>query len=617
MAAWAFYQAGAQVVTTESFDATTFPPSGWMIKPPLAQNIWIRVTTGTVPTASTHSGAGMARFRSSSQAVASGAKQTLITKTVDYMNRGTQAANVSLWMYRDDTSPSYDSLQVFVTLVDSLDASAVWLGTICRNRTYAIPDTQASNGWYQYTFSVPTSITNNAVTRFIFQGNNEAITPGTVGQAANIFVDDINYDEFPSPCTGVPNVGNIVAQFPTLCGGTGSSNLSFSNPIVGLSGLSYSWESSSSASGPWTSFSTNPTANTGTITTTTYYQCVVTCTPSSSTYTTPVDSVVVLSATPLTITVSPSPAIACVNGNGVTVVASGAVDYSWSPATGLDTTAGSTVVASPSTNTQYTVFGTDSLGCSDTALVNVVLQNPPTVIMSATPNDTVCGGEQVILNSVQGNTQGLTYLWSDGKTTRRDTIIVTSSATYSVTVTNAAGCSATGSINVTAMPAQNSGFSYTVNGNTYSFTDTTMGGSQWFWDFGDGNSSTNQNPVYTYSTPGTYTLTFIVTGACKTDTIMVTIEVYPLGVNALNINHAFYCYPNPTQDAIQLHANGDILSAVVYDLNGRRVSGITNSKKSNEMRLDVSNLPQGMYQVQAILKDQTILKTSFLKNSNK
>lgn len=614
MAALAFFQAGAQVVTTESFDATTFPPAGWMIKPAMTTNIWIRVTNGTSPTATPHSGNGMARFRSSSQAVATGTKQTLITKAVDYMNRGTSAANVSLWIYRDDTSPSYDSLQVFVTMVDSLDASAVWLGTICRNRTFSIPDTQAANGWYQYTFSVPTFITNNAVTRFIFQGNDEAITPGAAGQAANIFIDDINYDEFPSPCTGTPNVGNIVAQFPTICGGSGSTNLTFSNPITGMSGLSYSWESSASASGPWTPFSTNASANTGTISATTYYQCVVTCTPSSSIYTTPVDSVVVSSSAPLTVSVTPSPAVACINGTGVTITASGATNYSWSPATGLDTTAGSTVVALPTTNTQYTVFGTDSLGCSDTALVNVVLQNPPTVNITATPNDTVCSGEQVILNSVANQVPGYTYLWSDGKTTRRDTITVTATATYSVVVTSGAGCSASGSFVVTAMPAQNSGFSYTVNGNTYTFTDTTIGGTQWFWDFGDGNSSSNQNPVYTYSTPGSYTVTFIVTGPCKTDTIIVPIEVYPLGIQSLQSNHSFYCYPNPSNDQIQIHANTEILSVTIYDLNGRRVMEIMNNKKNDLMHADVSGLPHGMYQVKAVMKDESVLKTSFMKN---
>ncbi len=42
-------------------------------------------------------------------------------------------------------------------------------------------------------------------------------------------------------------------------------------------------------------------------------------------------------------------------------------------------------------------------------------------------------------------------------------------------------------------------------GNTVNFLDMSMGNpDSWFWDFGDGNSSTQQNPTYTYSQPGIY-----------------------------------------------------------------------------------------------------------------
>jgi beta propeller repeat protein len=43
---------------------------------------------------------------------------------------------------------------------------------------------------------------------------------------------------------------------------------------------------------------------------------------------------------------------------------------------------------------------------------------------------------------------------------------------------------------------------------TVAFEDTSIGSPKgWKWDFGDGNDSVVQNPVYTYSTPGLYTVT--------------------------------------------------------------------------------------------------------------
>ena len=51
-----------------------------------------------------------------------------------------------------------------------------------------------------------------------------------------------------------------------------------------------------------------------------------------------------------------------------------------------------------------------------------------------------------------------------------------------------------------------------TNGFTYQFTDlTTPTPSAWFWDFGDGNSSTAQNPTHTFSGNGPTTVKLVVT----------------------------------------------------------------------------------------------------------
>ncbi|NIM15164.1 MAG: PKD domain-containing protein [Candidatus Aminicenantes bacterium] len=77
-------------------------------------------------------------------------------------------------------------------------------------------------------------------------------------------------------------------------------------------------------------------------------------------------------------------------------------------------------------------------------------------------------------------------------------------------------------------------FTYTTNYLTVTFTDQSDDPDgtvvAWDWDFGDGNGSTQQNPVHTYATAGTYPVTLTVTdngGATDPVTKNVTVTSAP------------------------------------------------------------------------------------------
>jgi subtilisin family serine protease/PKD repeat protein len=66
-------------------------------------------------------------------------------------------------------------------------------------------------------------------------------------------------------------------------------------------------------------------------------------------------------------------------------------------------------------------------------------------------------------------------------------------------------------------------FSYQVDGLTVQFTDQSAsfdggGITSWYWEFGDGHTSTGQHPGHTYTEFGTYTVTLTVTDAIGSDT---------------------------------------------------------------------------------------------------
>ena len=103
----------------------------------------------------------------------------------------------------------------------------------------------------------------------------------------NTFYSDMGIDNIKvvPPCTGTPQAGIIPDT--TAC-----PNDSFSLTTVGTSlaaGLSYTWQSSSSATGPWTTIGTTAINTIKTvISAPTYFQCIVTCVASGQSSTTPV-----------------------------------------------------------------------------------------------------------------------------------------------------------------------------------------------------------------------------------------------------------------------------------------------------------------------------------------
>ncbi len=146
------------------------------------------------------------------------------------------------------------------------------------------------------------------------------------------------------------------------------------------------------------------------------------------------------------VTVNPVPTI-LVNsaticaGESATLTASGAAAYAWS--TGET---GSSIQVSPSESAIFTLTGTTTGCVSEPVSAAVTVNALPTIDLGA---DIVLPQGQTAVLDVNG--VGLTYLWSSGEIT--PTIAVSAAGTYSVTVTNGDGCTATDSVLVKIISA--------------------------------------------------------------------------------------------------------------------------------------------------------------------
>ncbi len=195
-----------------------------------------------------------------------------------------------------------------------------------------------------------------------------------------------------------------------------------------------------------------------------------------------------------------SPAFICA-GNSITLNAGNpGSTYLWSP--GGETT--QTIMVSDSGN--FSVAITSPNGCLGVAATNVTIGG---LGLNANPSNVqICAGETTVLNA---SNPGSTYQWSNGATSQ--SINVSTAGTYTVTITDPTGCSATFPNNVFVNPLPNLSFtsSTTCDGTSTQFTNTstiaTGNISTWLWSFGDGFNSGVSNPAHTYPSPGFYTVT--------------------------------------------------------------------------------------------------------------
>jgi hypothetical protein len=577
-----FSEANAQIVNKESFDNTTFLPSGWSAVG--NTNLWSRRTTGTFPTCTPSSGVGMVRF--ASRGVAANTTQTISTPVIDYSIKGTSQAYISLWIYRDNGSVNADSLSVYINTTPSL-TGATHFGSVARYTKLFLPDSVQANGWYKYTFNVPSS----------FSGNTNYILIKGVSQAGNnIHIDDVEWNSFPNVCAGVPNPGAGTASPSTICGSSGSSSITLSGYSTGVTGISFQWKVSSTLTGPWANIGVNTTTlNTGNITSTQYYKCFVTCANSGLVDSTSVIKVTVKQATLPTVTINPNAVNYCV-GVPSKIFASGATTYVWTPTTGLSVSNSDTVFASPTVSTVYTVRGTDTAGCVGQANVNVTLRQNPNVFINALDTN-LCVGDSVLLTAQTGG-GGNTYLWlPEGNKTASIYAKPLQSNLYSVTVTNTFGCKGNAKRNLYVAQKPKAYFEVNVFARTYRFSDSSLNAQELLWDFGDGNYSTSRNPVYTYSEDGAKTITLIASNPpCLADTFTRTFNVS--AINVFNNNKSLKLSPNPANRTVKIELDQASDFIQLIDLTGQ-VLLQENSVDKTSIVFDLSQLSKGVYFVRS------------------
>jgi hypothetical protein len=218
-------------------------------------------------------------------------------------------------------------------------------------------------------------------------GNGTTTNFGTVTTRPRLVLDYV----VPINCAGTPTPMTISGNTSTLCIGS-TLNLNTTNFDPAILGLTHQWESNTGAGWEVIPGATSLSYSTANMPVNTSFRLVTTCSFST-------DQAI---SNELFVTINELPVIelnastyAYCPGESAVMIASGALNYTWSPATGLNSTTGDMVGANPTQPTTYTVTGTDVNGCIGTASGFVSSIANSTVSAAYTPEQNCAPGNPV------------------------------------------------------------------------------------------------------------------------------------------------------------------------------------------------------------------------------
>jgi gliding motility-associated-like protein len=223
--------------------------------------------------------------------------------------------------------------------------------------------------------------------------------------------------------------------------------------------------------------------------------------------------------------------------------------FLWSPT--AESTA--SISVTPATTSTFTVYYSVG-GCLDSADA-IVTVNPAPVINAGT-DITLCSGENATLSA----SGGTTYTWDNGVTNGTAFTPSLGSTIYTVTGTDANGCSATDAVSVTVLANASANASFTPTSGvaplSVDFTNLSSGGTSYSWDFGNGLTQItgSTSAVSTIYEAGIYTITLAaLNGSCQS-TWTGSIEVLLGDPAAIEVPNVFTPNADLVNDVFLIHS---------------------------------------------------------------
>jgi gliding motility-associated-like protein len=190
-------------------------------------------------------------------------------------------------------------------------------------------------------------------------------------------------------------------------------------------------------------------------------------------------------------------------------------------------------------------------GCYDTVYQNVIVYPVPVADLNISP---ACENQETQFTDQSQIAYGTIESWDwnfnngDFTSIEEDPIYTfgnQGSYPISLEVTSNQGCTGTYNDVFNVLPGPNAGFSMSPNPalalEDINFTDLSMGNqiNQWYWNFGDGTGSNDENEIYSYADGGDYLVSLTVTdinGCMDTTSQVISVALLPVLPTAFTPN---------------------------------------------------------------------------------
>lgn len=152
------------------------------------------------------------------------------------------------------------------------------------------------------------------------------------------------------------------------------------------------------------------------------------------------------------------------------------------------------------------------------------------------------------------------------------------------------------------------------NGGMVSFENLSVNSMEYFWDFGDGNTSTEVTPTHIYTEVGEYEVKLIAVNSegCG-DTRIINLEVSELS-SLIEQDHGISVtvFPNPAYNQVNLQIRtADVreVEVLVMDIYGKELQRMQNNfNQILETELSLENYPAGVYYIRCLFGNQEIIR---------